>query len=280
MKIAIAGYSGLIGQYLTKALQKRGDEVILIKHKGNELIFDKEHENVDCVINLSGFPIKGRWDEEKKLKIHDSRVLTAKAINHFYDTQGKKPKVFISASAVGYYGSCSNTTMIEDSPMGDGFLASVCDDWETATLDSPISRVVIFRLGAVLAKDGGFYPTLRNLVKNYLGMILGSGRQMVSWIHIDDVVQAFLMAIDRSSMKGFYNLCSENPICQKDMMKEIGVLLKKPIFLELPKFLVRFLLGDVSEVVLADTKAYPKNLKKSDFCFYFDDFKSAIESLE
>jgi hypothetical protein len=280
MKIAIAGYSGLIGRHLISALQKRGDEVILIKHKNDKLQLDKEHESVDCVINLSGFPIMGRWTEETKLKIHDSRVNTAKQINHFYDTIAKKPKVFISASAIGYYGSDPQTTMIEDSPMGDGFLASVCDDWETATLDSPISRIVIFRLGVVLAKDGGFYPNIKKMVKSYLGVIFGSGRQMMSWVHIDDVIQAFLMAIDRSSMKGFYNLCAENPIRQKDMMKEIGALLKKPVFLRLPKFLLKILLGEASEFVLADMKAYPKNLKKSDFCFYFDDFKSAIESLE
>lgn len=280
MKIAIAGYSGLIGRHLISALQKRGDEVLEIKHKNGSLLFDKEHEGVDCVINLSGYPIMGRWSEETKLKIHDSRVNTAKQINHFYDTVAKKPKVFISASAVGYYGSDPQATMIEDSPMGDGFLASVCDDWETATLDSPISRIVIFRLGVVIAKDGGFYPNIKKMVKSYLGVIFGSGRQMMSWVHIDDVIQAFLMAIDRSSMKGFYNLCAENPIRQKDMMKEIGALLKKPVFLRMPKFFLKMLLGEASEFVLADTKAYPKNLKKSDFCFYFDDFKSAIESLE
>lgn len=279
MKIAIAGITGLIGSHLAKHLKKLGHEVIAIGHNQNKLILTNEHKDVDAVVNLSGVNIMQRWGPEFKQQAFDSRAGTSHDINHFYDEVNKKPKVFISASAIGYYGHRPNETLIESSAKGTGFLSDLVDAWEKASLNSPIHRVVCFRLGVVLSDKGGMLFELVKIIKKRLGMILGPETNHLSWIHIDDAVRAFTAAIEQSSYKGIYNLVAEESVTQKQFMDEVAQSLKRKIFFKLPRFLVTFLWGEASELILNDTKVFPKKLKQSGFDFHYPDLNAAVCSL-
>lgn len=279
MKIAIAGITGLVGSRLAAHLKKLGHEVIAIGHKEDKLILTNAHQDIDAVINLSGVNIMQRWTPEFKKHALDSRAGTSFDINHFYDEVKKKPKVFISASAIGYYGHRPDETLIESSPKGTGFLSDLVEAWEKASLNSPIPRVVCFRLGIVLSDKGGMLFQVVKTIKKRLGMILGDEKSYLSWIHIDDAVRAFTSAIEQSSYKGIYNLVAEESVTQRRFMQEVAKILKRKIFLKLPRFLVTLLFGEASELILNDTKVFPKKLKQSGFDFHYPDLNGALCSL-
>lgn len=280
MKVAVAGFSGLIGTHLVKHLQQKGYEVIPIAHKGDKLELDHRHLDVDAVINLSGQNIMHRWSESFKQHALQSRAGTSHDINHFYDDKAHKPKVFISASAIGYYGSCPGETLIETSPKGVGFLSDLCEKWEMASFDSPIHRVVVFRLGLVLAEDSGVAKNLVKQVKRGLGAVFGKGQEALSWVHIDDVVKAMTHALERSSYQGVYNLVSESTTTQKGFQEALAKTYGKKVWLKLPRFLLKLILGEASSVILSDLKVYPKNLKLSGYDFLYPDLESALYSLK
>lgn len=279
MKVAIAGISGLIGKQLACHLKNLGHDVVAIAHQDDKLILTKIHEDVDAVVNLSGVNIMQKWTPEFKQHAHNSRVGTSSDINHFYDQLKKKPKVFISASAIGYYGHQPDETLIESSPKGEGFLSDLVQAWEKSSLDSPINRVVCFRLGVVLSDKGGALSRIMKSVKLRLGMILGNPQSYLSWIHIDDVVRAFTAAIEQSSYKGIYNLVAEESVTQECFMNTIAKLVNRKIYLKLPSFLVSFIFGEASSVLLNDAKVYPKKLKQSGFDFHYPDLNSSLCSL-
>jgi uncharacterized protein (TIGR01777 family) len=280
MKVAVAGYSGLIGRHLTKSLKDKGFEVVEIPHRGDDLILDERHFDVDAVINLSGLNIMHRWSMAFKEEALSSRAGTATQINHFYDDKPKKPKVFISASAIGYYGDRPDEQLIETSPKGLGFLSDLVEKWEKATFNSPIHRIVVFRLGVVLSQDGGAVPKMAKAIKRHLGAILGNPLSIVSWIHIDDVVKAMIEALDRSSFSGIYNLVTDHPVSQRQFMDELAACFNKKIYLKLPAFLVKLVLGDAASILLNSAKVYPKKLKQSDFVFLYPEIQSALYSLK
>ena len=279
MKVAIAGYTGLIGTHLISHLEKKGFTIVKIDHEKDRLILNASCEDVDAVINLSGINILHRWNESFKGHALSSRAGTSHQINHFYYLKSKKPKLFISASAIGYYGDRPGETLIETSSKGLGFLADLTEKWEKSTFDSPIHRVVAFRLGVVLSSDGGMLPRLAKLVKYRLGCICGDPNAYLAWIHIDDVVRAFTTALERSSYCGVYNLVSENPSTQKEFMDTLANTLMRKIYLRMPKFLVKILLGEAASVILNDAHVYPKNLKLSGYDFLYPDLDAAFFSL-
>lgn len=279
MKIAIAGSTGLIGRHLCAHLKNHGHMIIPIDHKGDKLILNANHHDVDAVVNLSGVNIMQRWSAEFKGHAKDSRIGTASDINHFYDLQSKKPKVFISASAIGYYGNRPEETLIESSEKGEGFLSDLVAAWEKASFDSPIHRVVCFRLGMVLAPDGGALPPIVKMTRRWLGAIMGNPDKMTSWVHIEDVVRAFTKALEQSSYNGSYNLTSEQSVTQKKFMDTVAKELKRKIYLKLPSFIVKWIFGEASEILLDDAKVYPKKLKQSGFDFLYPDLDSALCSL-
>lgn len=279
MKVAIAGISGLIGKQLACRLKKLGHDVVAIEHKDDKLILTKMHEDVDAVVNLSGANIMQKWTPEFKQHALDSRAGTSHDINHFFDQLKKKPKVFISASAIGYYGHQPGETLIESSPKGEGFLSDLVQAWENASLDSPINRVVCFRLGVVLSDQGGALPRIMKSIKFRLGMILGNPQSHLSWIHIEDAVRAFTAALEQSSYKGIYNLVAEESVTQARFMNHLAMLMKRKIYLKLPNFLVSLIFGEASSVLLNDAKVYPKKLKQSGFDFHYPDLNSSLCSL-
>lgn len=279
MKIAIAGITGLIGRQLEKSLKKHGHDVVAILHDGERLILNDSHKDVDAVINLSGVNIMQKWTPEFKTRVMNSRVNTAKQINHFYDQFSKKPKVLLSASAIGYYGHQPGETLVESSPKGEGFLSDLVDQWESATRDSAISRVVCFRMGVVLSNDGGALPKIIKGINLYLGAILGNPQSYMSWIHIDDVLKAFTNALEQNQYKGIYNLVSEQSVTQECFMKTLAKRLHRRIFLKLPQFIVNLIFGEAAEVITNDAKVYPKKLKQTGFDFSYPDLDSALYSL-
>jgi uncharacterized protein len=279
MKVAIAGNTGLIGSKLSTYLKKLGHEVIAISHEGDRLILTDAHLDIDAVVNLSGVNIMQRWTSDFKKHALASRAGTSHDINHFYDDKRHIPKVFVSASAIGYYGNQPGETLIESSPKGEGFLSDLVAAWEKATLDSPIPRVVCFRLGVVLSDKGGMMPSLLKAARRRLAMIFGHEQSYLSWIHIDDAVRAFASAIEQSSYKGIYNLVSEESVTQKHFIQSVCKLLKRKVLLKLPRFIVTLIFGEASEVILNDAKVFPKKLKQSGFDFHYPDLDSALCSL-
>lgn len=281
MKVAIAGYSGLIGKHLERHLKSKKEiEIVHIEHDGDKLILNEAHLDADAVINLSGVNIMHRASDEFKEHVLASRAGTSAQINHFYDDKSQKPKVFISASAVGFYGNRPCESMIETSEKGSGFLSDLCEKWEKATFDSPINRIVVFRLGVVLAEDGGALPAMASQVKKGLGVIFGGGQEVMSWIHIDDVVKVFTQALEQSRFSGVYNLVTEAPVTQRLFVETLAKIFAKKVWIKLPKFLLKLILKDSSEIILNDTKVVPKKLKLSGYEFLYPDLESAIYSLK
>lgn len=280
MRVALAGSTGFIGRHLKNYLSAEGFEVIDIPHEGDRLLLGQEHEGVDAVINLSGASIRGRWSLKRQQQIVSSREGSAKQINHFYDGLAQKPQVLLSASGIGYYGDCPDQVVIESSAKGSGFLADVVARWEQATFDSPIKRCVVFRLGVVLGHDGGVLALLKRLVYGGVGAILGSKNTCFCWVHIQDVLRAFVFALQRGSVKGVYNLTAPESSTQQELMEGIGELCQRKVRWHVPAWLLKLILGEASCVILNQIKAYPKNLKLNGFEFLYPDLSTALASLK
>jgi uncharacterized protein len=233
-------------------------------------------KNCEAVIHLAGEGIADKlWTEKRKKKLRDSRVIgtqnIVKAISLLPANQ--RPKTLISGSAIGYYGD-SFDPQNENSPLGTGFLAELCDEWERATLpcqDLGV-RTVLLRTGLVLAREGG-------LLSKTSAVVLGDGSQWMSWIHIEDVIRFICFAVNDISLKGPYNLTAENPVTNKDFTKVYAELKGIPFTIPAPKFLLRLAAGDLSQAILSNQKILPSKALSIWFKFKFVDVKEALRDL-
>ncbi|MCX7874853.1 MAG: TIGR01777 family oxidoreductase [Melioribacteraceae bacterium] len=298
MKIAITGATGLIGKKIVSKLVERKDEVIILTtsvqraksvFKNNYKFIDwsndfnqwySQLENVDVVLNLAGENvIARRWNEEHKNKIYKSRIDNTKKLVSAISLLNNKLKLFISASAIGYYGNI-NSEVDETSNAGSDFLAQVVKDWENASLkleDENIRRV-IFRIGIVLDKNGGALPKLILPFKFFVGGSIGSGKQWFSWIHVDDLVNMFLFAID-NNINGVFNATSPNPVKMKEFSKTIGKILNRPSFLDVPSFIIKLALGEGAETILNGAKVKCEKILNEGFKFQYEKLDDALKSL-
>ncbi len=296
MKFLVTGSSGLIGSDLVAALKDRGHQVIrLVRSEDqlsdNRLLWDPEHhelnmadfEGFDVVINLAGENIaSGLWTEAKKKKIRDSRVLTTHMLCELLAMLNKPPKILINASAVGYYGDRGDEILDENSLPGTGFLAEVCQKWEEAT--KPASdkgiRVILLRFGAILSIKGGVLGKMRLPFKLGLGGVIGSGKQYMSWISIDDLIGVVLHVISNDSLSGPVNTVTPEPVTNKEFTKTLGKTLNRPTILPVPAFAVKLIFGEMGdELLLSSTKAVPSKLEASDYTFLYPDLASALKHL-
>lgn len=296
MKILISGSTGLIGSALTSCFKERGYEVVrLVRSEAlmgdNTILWDPEHrelkleqfEGFDVVVNLAGENISsGRWSDKKKQKIRDSRVFGTHMLAELLARLQTPPKVFISASAIGYYGNRGDEIMTEESPAGKGFLSEVCQKWEEAANAAKNAgiRVVKLRIGVVLSTKGGALQKMLTPFKLGLGGIIGSGKQYMSWIAIDDVVGAVLYSINTDSLKGPVNAVSPQPETNYRFTKTLGKVLKRPTIFPLPAFVARFMLGEMAdELLLSSTRVEPKSLIDSGYSFLYPELKHALKHL-
>ncbi|HTK38829.1 MAG TPA: TIGR01777 family oxidoreductase [Pyrinomonadaceae bacterium] len=292
MKIVITGAGGLIGTALQKSFKEKGYDLLLAgrgkPNAANQIQFDAEAgfadperlEGTEAVIHLAGEPISGRWTDEKKQKIRDSRVHGTRRVVEVLSHLKTKPKVLISASGIGYYGDRGDDVMTEMSGAGDTFLANVCRDWEAEArrAEDLGVRTVLLRTGVVLSKNGGALAEMLTPFKYGVGGVIGSGKQWMSWIAMGDIIAVYNKALEDETIRGAFNACAPNPVTNNEFTKVMGSVLYRPTILPLPEFAVKFLFGEMGDALLLDsTRAVPKRLQDIEFAFKFADLEGALK---
>ena len=294
MKILITGSSGLIGEALQRSFSEKGYELLLASRKPpvddrhiqwsiEDGFADTERlEGLDVVIHLAGENVSGlRWTDEKKKAIRDSRVLGTRNVVNAISKLQNKPKTFIASSAIGFYGERGDEAMTESSAAGDTFLADVSREWEAESRraeDAGI-RTVLLRTGIVLSKDGGALSTMLLPFKLGVGGVVGSGKQWMSWISLEDEIAIINFAIENESLRGAVNAVGPNPATNEEFTKTLGDVLYRPTFIPLPEFAVSMIFGEMGDaLLLASTKVLPKRLEDAGFEFKYPNLKKAIEN--
>lgn len=298
-KIVITGATGLIGRKLCKLLIDNGDKITIFSRsadKAKELITGAQNyvewdynstnlagylEDQYAVIHLAGENVMAkRWNEKHKKNIFNSRVNTTKALVDAIKMTADKPKVLIAASAIGYYGN-SEQPVTEESNAGNDFLAGVVKAWEEETKKVDLLKIrrVNIRIGIVLDKNEGALAQMITPYKFFVGGPLGSGKQWISWIHIEDLVNIFLFALDNGNVEGAVNCVSPNPITMNQFAKAIGKTLKRPSFLRMPEFLLRLILGGSSSVVTGGSKVSSSKIISCGFKFKYTYIEESLNNL-
>lgn len=296
MKILITGASGLLGKALQKSFAEKGYEMLLAGRGApkseNEVQWSTDDgfreedmgrlEGLDAVIHLAGENIAGlRWTDEKKKAIRESRTRGTHNVVDMMANLKQKPKVFIAGSAMGFYGDRGDEIVTETSRPGDGFLPDVCKEWEMESRRAEDSgvRTVLLRTAIVLSKDGGALATMLTPFKFGVGGVIGSGKQWMSWISLEDVVGIVNFALENESLRGAVNVASPNPVTNEEFTKTLGDVLYRPTFLPLPEFAVNLVFGEMGDTLLIhSTRVEPKRLNEAGYKFKFTDLKSAIEN--
>ena len=295
MKILISGASGLIGSALKTALRERGDRVLSLTRRNasndSEITWDPSSNtldpsrltNIDGVIHLAGENIASRrWTAAQKARIRDSRVQGTTLLAQALATISPPPKVFISASAIGYYGNRQDEILTEDSQPGEGFLPDVSIAWENAAKSATEAgiRTVHPRIGIVLSPTGGALGKMLFPFKLGLGGIIGSGKQYMSWITLDDLISLLLFAIDRESISGAINAVSPTPVTNREFTKTLGRVLSRPTIFPLPAFAAKLALGEMADaLLLASTRVISSHLENTNFSFAHPDLEPALRYL-
>jgi hypothetical protein len=297
--VLITGASGLIGKPLTKLLLDKGYSVHQLTRNTSKAIEgakvfkwdvsrmsidEKCIENVEAVINLAGEGIAEKaWTRKRKKQLVKSRTDSLLLIN---DLLKRKPshqiKTFISLSAVGHYGDRKDETLTEDSEPGTDFLANTCLAWERAA-DKFVNsgfRVAILRTGMVLSSDGGALPKLAKPITLGLGAALGSGKQWMPWIHIEDTIQLITYVLENDSVKGIFNMTAPFPVTNKEFTRALARQLQKPLWLpRVPEIALRILLGEMSRVALNSTKTTSDKIIESGYMFKYPKLEQALENI-
>ncbi len=278
MKILVIGASGFIGGHLTAALRARGDLVTTASLRDPEAAA-RASAGVDAVVNLAGEPVSQRWNADVKAKIRSSRTDAPLAYLAALEGIVAKPSAYVSASAIGYYGTSETATFTESSPPGSDFLASVCTAWE-ATADRAASlglRVAKVRTGLVLGADGGALAKLLPIFKAGGGGVVASGKQWYSWIHIDDQIGIYLHAIDGTS--GDLNATAPEPVTNADFTKALGDALHRPTVLPAPEFAIKFLLGEAASIATKGQRVLPERTLATGYRFTYPTIAAAAAAI-
>ncbi len=309
MNILITGGTGLIGRALVTKLIEDGHEVTVltrnpekaktILHSGsltkkwdgiNTSDWASIIEQTDVVINLAGASIAGeslqailtrRWTDQQKNRILQSRLNAGKALVTAIQAASKKPAVLIQASAVGFYGPHENQIIPENTPPGTDFLASVCQSWEesTAEVEEMGVRRVVIRTGLVFAPEGGILPLMLLPFRLFVGGPIGNGKQAVSWIHLDDQINAIRFTIENESAHGAYNLSAPNPVNNAEFGRIAGKKLRRPNWLPIPGFAIKLVLGEKATLVLDGQQVVPQRLLEAGYEFKYKTLETALQDL-
>ncbi len=277
MRVAVFGASGFIGTHLTAALSARGDEVRAGSLR-DPVRAAQLAAGCDAIANLAGEPIAQRWNARVKERIESSRVALPRAFLEALAVTDGHPKVFVSASAIGYYGTSETRTFAEDDLAGSDFLANVCERWElqagrAAELGM---RVACIRTGLVLG-TGGALARLLWPFRLGLGGKIASGRQWCSWIHVDDLIGIYLMALDGA--QGTLNATAPNPVRNEEFTAALGAALNRPTPFPVPAFAVRALLGEGSTVLLEGQRVLPERTQRLGYAFRFPALEPALAQI-
>lgn len=295
--ILIAGGTGLVGSYLSKLLQDKGYSVSFLSRKPasdskntfywnykNNEIDSKAIQSADYIIHLAGASlVDKRWSEDQKQEILDSRILTSKLIYNEVKNQDASIKAFISASAIGYYGAITSEKIYQETDdFYDDFLGNVCHEWETVSreFNSIGVRNVSIRTGLVLSDKGGALVKLSKIFKKGLGSPLGTGKQYMPWIHIEDLCEIFIKAIEDDKMSGPYNAIAPEHITNNEFSKTLAEVLKKPFWMpKVPAFVLKVVLGELSVMLLQGSRVSAKKIIETGYKFKYISLKNALLNL-
>lgn len=297
MKALVTGATGLVGKRLVSALDGEVRALTRERAKGEKAlpgarIFEWDTrgpvpeqalDGVDAVFHLLGEPVgEGRWTEEKKKRIRESREGSTRALVDSIARmpEERRPRVLVSASAVGIYGDRGDEVLTEKSALGEGFLATVCKEWETQAKKAEAlgMRVVSVRIGVVLAKDGGALAKMLPLFKAGIAGPLASGAQWMPWLHVDDAVGLLVHAAKNESIHGPMNACAPEPVTNKEFTKAMGAFVHRPAIIPVPKIALKALYGEMGSVVLASQRVVPERALTSGYVFRHTGLREALEA--
>lgn len=299
MKILLTGGTGLVGMALAQALLKKGHQVSFLSRKAQEIpnievfewnvarnfINERALKEADVLVHLAGENVgDGKWNEDRKRFILESRTLTTRLLAERLKTVPNQIKTVICASGVGIYGlDTAEKVLSEESPTTtNDFLAKVTTLWEKEIqqIDNQRFRTIILRIGVVLAKQGGALEKMAQPVKMFVGAPLGSGKQYVSWLHIDDLVAIFVKAIEDNNLSGIYNAVSPQPATNEELMQTIGRVLKRPILpINVPEFVLQLIFGEMAQIVLGGNRVSSQKIEESGFRFQYPQLENALQNL-
>jgi len=294
MRILISGANGLVGSALQRTWS--GHSIVkLVRHGNdgaqNEIVWspetgisapDQDTEGFDAVVHLAGEPVFGLWSKSKKERIRNSRVEGTKTLAQWLADCERKPRVFVCASAVGYYGARGDEILSESSAAGTGFLADVVREWEAAaqpTRDAGV-RTVHLRIGVVLSQHGGALKMMLPAFRAGLGGTLGDGKHWMSWITLDDLVRIIEFAVSNEGIMGVLNTVAPNPVTNAEFTRTLGKALHRPTVLPIPAFVLRSLFGQFAEeTLLTSERVIPEKLLQARFKFDHADLEKAWMSV-
>jgi uncharacterized protein (TIGR01777 family) len=298
-RLVIAGGSGFIGRALTKEFSAHGFEVVVVTRSPKkrtdgvqEAEWDGEHpgtwtallDGADAVINLAGKTINCPHTPENLRDITASRVNSVNALAAAIGHAKNPPRVWVQASAVGFYGDTGSVVCDENSPAGKDALADICQQWEAAFASATVPQIrkVVLRIGFVLGRDGGALPLLGKMTRWFLGGAAGSGRQYISWIHLADLTAMFLAAVTDEKMSGTFNAVAPNAVTNAEFMRELRRTLHRPWSPPAPEFAVKLgalLMGSEGSLALVSQRCVPKKFLENGFQFRFPDVARAQDDL-
>jgi uncharacterized protein len=305
MKIIVAGGTGFIGTELVRKLLEAKHNVVLLSRKSSHVfpglrryqdgllsieLWDGETggkwqdaiDGADAVINLTGESIAGkRWTASQKTKLLDSRINSTRIIVDAIADAKRKPNVLINASAVGYYGGVDTGDVSETSPAGKGFLADLCRQWEDEAkkVEALGVRLVLLRTGIVLEKDGGALKKMLLPFRLFAGGPIGSGRQWMPWIHLEDEIRIILFALEKQSLSGSVNVTAPTPVTMKDFAGILGRTIHRPSWAPVPAFVLTMALGEMAGMLLTGQKAVPQKLLDHGFKFRYTKLDGALSAI-
>lgn len=297
MRIAIAGGTGFVGKALVKDLVQKGHEVIVLTRKPSNgtgkfryVQWLAEHSNpsselegTDIFINLAGESINsGRWTDQRKKRILDSRLVAVRELLSIMTKMKRKPQAFINASAIGFYGTSQDKTFTEKDPgSGEDFLSKTVIEWEqeAAKAEELGVRTVFCRFGIILDKREGALSKMIFPYQAFIGGPMGSGKQWMSWIHIEDVVKGIEFVMENRKINGPVNFTAPAPVTMNEFSKSFAEVLRRPHWLPVPGFALRILLGEMSTLVIEGQRVLPNELLKHGYDFNYTELKIALKNI-
>ncbi len=297
MNVTVTGGTGFVGKAILGLLRERGFQISILGRSPRTgippevelFLWEAERSEPppnslagsDVVIHLAGEPVSQRWTPEIRRRIRSSRVEGTRKLVSAIGKLDRKPSALVAASAVGIYGDRGEEELTEDSPPGEGFLADVCREWEAETSRAAEMgiRTVMLRIGVVLGVGGGALDQMLPPFRMFLGGMLGSGRQWMSWIHLADLAGLILHAVEDPQLRGVVNAVAPSPVRNAQFTRTLARTIRRPALFTVPEFGLKLLFGDMAQILLASQRIYPRAAEKAGYRFLYPDLGPALKNL-